>query len=525
MVPKINIGNVRTLARSEAFGNPRYVAFHLNTHNPLREIHGLRPAHALTAPAFPELSATRQPGPTNANWTDVCFHHSYQPLMGQKPEVSAYRFSTYNFTPALARQLEFIDPHFLRQLKAANDLSCHDQRGHGGAIASGFDHAILPLAAVSDRDIQIKWGIEHFKHTFGRDPEGFWAPEAALSDDVLAALASNGIKFTIVSPWQVDTVNGKNPIWTQDSCPVMDFGVPYKITTSAGSSIYAFVYNRYLSQDLAFTDFLDLRNGDLLAKRLNEHLMCNTSITCASDTETFGHHKAGGAATLLDYYSKAAEYNHRPVNYAFLLAQALSSNKEIATLGIKSPSSWSCPHGVGRWESDCGCANDNPWRGALRQALNGLAARADAIFDEAAKKLVKDIGGSKIRYIDVLLGKLSFEDFISQESGGKKISGPQLKMLSAVFDSLVPRQGMFVSCGWFFHGMGLEAGICLGQAADMISRLSELDGGLEDQFLCELGGIFNSAGFGDRGQCETAAGQYELTKTEHAYWTEKLAAQ
>ena len=521
---KSTIGSVRTIARNEAFGNPRNVSFHLNTHNPLRAIHGLRPPHTLEAPAMPELSATRQPGPTNANWTDVCFHHSYRPLMGQKPEASAYRFSTYNFTPALVRQLEFIDPRFLHKLKAANDLSCHDQNGHGGAIASGFDHAILPLAAGSDCDIQIKWGIEHFKSTFGRDPEGFWAPEAALSNDVLAKLASNGIKFTIISPWQVDTINEEHPFWTQDGCPAMDFGIPYKIATSDGAIIYAFVYNRYLSQDLAFTDFLESRSGDPLARRLNEHLKCNSAITCASDTETFGHHKAGGVATLLDYFSKAAEYNHRPVNYAFLLAQAIASGKDIPSLGIKSPSSWSCPHGVGRWDNDCGCANNNPWRGDFRKALNYLAGKYDDIFLNTARNFMPDPEGAKLRYIDVLLGKKTFGDFITEETTGKTLQEKTLNDLSAVFDGLVPRQGMFVSCGWFFHGMGLETGICLGQAADMISRLGTLAPGLEDDFLCILGGIYNSPGFSERGQCETAAGQYELTKKEQEYWKEKLSS-
>lgn len=526
MSTNVTIGNIRTLAKKEAFGNPRSVAFHLNTHNPLRSVYSLRPPHTLDAPAFPELSATRQPGPTNANWTDVCHHYSYLPLMARGPRESAYRYVTYNFTPALLRQLAFSEPGFLKNLQRADGFSVKDQNGHGGAIASGFDHAILPLAAGSDAEIQIKWGIEHFKCTFGRPPEGFWAPEAAVSSEVVDRLAKNGIKFTILSPWQVETINGTSPGWTGDGYPMMDFGIPYKIETSSGKDIYAFVYNRYLSQELAFTEFLNCRNGRNLAERLNDHLKCNTAITCASDTETFGHHKKGGVATLLSYLATAAEYNHRPVNLAFLLDQALSSNIEIPVLGIKSPSSWSCEHGVGRWSSDCRCPDntDNPWRGPLRDALNFLAEKADHIFSEAADGTIKDPEGSKIRYIDVLLGRMSFDDFITRESGNEKVSSRTLGRLSAVFDGLVPKQGMFVSCGWFFHGMGLETGICLGQAGDLISRLGELAPGLEDEFLCRLGGIYNSAGFQGRGQCETAAGQYNLSKQEQAEWAEKISA-
>ncbi|MFA5104012.1 MAG: DUF3536 domain-containing protein [Candidatus Margulisiibacteriota bacterium] len=520
------IRNVRTLARREAFGNPRNIAFHLNTHNPLRAVFSLRPPHTLITIPFPELSATRQPGPTNANWTDVCYHQSYSSLMARGPKESAYRYSTYSFTPALVRQLEFIDPKFLRQLKAADDLSAHDLKGRGGAIASGFDHTILPLGINIDRAIQIKWSIEHFKHTFGRKPEGFWAPEAAVSNEVMSSLANNGIKFTILSPWQVETINGEPPLRTGEGSPVIDFGIPYKIATRDGKVIHAFVYNRYLSQELAFTDFLESGDGNRLATRLNEHLMCNAAIACALDTETLGLHKRGGVATYLDYLSKAAQYNHRPVNFAFLLDQTLSSGIPIPTLGIKSPSSWSCEHGVERWRSDCRCPDntDNPWRTAFREALNFLAERADSIFCKTTERLISDQEGAKLRYIDVLLGKKTFDTFISEETGGKRLTKKTLNELSAVFDGLVPRQGMFVSCGWFFHGMGLETGICLGQAADLIARLEDLASGLEEEFLCKLGGIYNSAGFRERGQCETAADQYNLTKQEQAYWAQRISA-
>lgn len=522
-----NINTVRNLATSEAFGTPRPVALHLNTHNPLRAVYSLRPAHTLSDIALPELSATRQPGPPNVNWTDVCYHYSYKALMSSGPRESAYRHVTYNFTPALVRQLEFIDPQFLEKLRATDERSAKDQDGHGGAIASGFDHAILPLGIGSDPEIQIKWGIEHFRHTFARQPEGFWAPEAAVSNEVMGLLAKHGIKFTILSPWQVETVNGKSPQWTGEGYPVMDFGIPYKVTTPNGDTIFAFIYNRYLSQELAFTDFLNSGDGHSLARKINDHLTCNSAVTCASDTETFGLHKKGGVATLLRYLGAASEFNHKPVNFAFLLDQALSSGTPIPTLGIKSPSSWSCEHGIERWTSNCSCPDhtDNPWREAFRKALNFLAAKYDDIFEKTARQFIPDLEGAKLRYIDVLLGKKTFNDFIAEEiRGGQRPTGTSLNALSAGFDGLVPRQGMFVSCGWFFHGMGLETGICLGQAADLINRLGALAPGLEKEFECMLGGIYNSAGFRERGQCETAADQYNLTKKEQAYWAEKISA-
>jgi len=447
--------------------------------------------------------------------------------MGRNPKESAYRCSTYNFTPALVRQLEFMDPHFLENLRKADEWSAKDQNGHGGAIASGFDHAILPLGKGSDPEIQITWGIEHFRHTFGRAPEGFWAPEAAVSSEVLGSLAKHGIKFTILSPWQVERINGENPQWTGEGYPVMDFGIPYKIDLPDTQGLYAFVYNRYLSQELAFTDFLNSGDGHGLAEKITAHLNCNSAVTCASDTETFGLHKKGGIVTLLRYLAYAREFNHRPVNLAFLLDQALNSEKDIPALSIKSPSSWSCEHGVERWTANCGCPDhtDNPWREAFREALNFLAAKYDDIFEKTARRFIPDLEGAKLRYIDVLLGKKTFDNFIAEETiGRQRPAGRSLSDLSAIFDGLVPRQGMFVSCGWFFHGMGLETGICLGQAGDLIARLGALAPGLEEEFRCMLGGIYNSAGFRERGQCETAADQYDLTKREQSYWAEKISA-
>ena len=65
---------------------------------------------------------------------------------------------------------------------------------------------ILPLANDRDKQTQVKWGIEDFKHRFKREPEGMWLPETAVSVDSLEALAVNNIQFTILSPYQANKV-------------------------------------------------------------------------------------------------------------------------------------------------------------------------------------------------------------------------------------------------------------------------------------------------------------------------------
>src|SRR5262245_66314859 len=74
------------------------------------------------------------------------------------------------------------------------------------AIAQAYGHAILPLCNDRDLRTQIRWGLADFRHRFGRPAEGLWLPETAVDDRVLAALAEEGVGFTIVAPNQITAV-------------------------------------------------------------------------------------------------------------------------------------------------------------------------------------------------------------------------------------------------------------------------------------------------------------------------------
>src|SRR5690606_3774146 len=76
----------------------------------------------------------------------------------------------------------------------------------GRAIAQAYGHAILPLCNDRDLRTQIRWGLADFRHRFGREPAGMWLPETAVDERVLAALAEEGVGFTILAPHQVAAV-------------------------------------------------------------------------------------------------------------------------------------------------------------------------------------------------------------------------------------------------------------------------------------------------------------------------------
>ena len=77
-----------------------------------------------------------------------------------------------------------------------------DRAGHRG-IAQAYGHAILPLCNDQDLRTQVRWGLADFRHRFGREPEGMWLPETAVDERVLAVLAEEGVRFTILAPGQV----------------------------------------------------------------------------------------------------------------------------------------------------------------------------------------------------------------------------------------------------------------------------------------------------------------------------------
>ncbi len=93
--------------------------------------------------------------------------------------------------------------------------------GHLTLLASAATHALLPVLATDEmRRLQIALGIAEHVRAFGDRPAGFWLPECGYGAGVDAALADEGIKYTILEAHGIaGGLPGGTPAGEAISCP------------------------------------------------------------------------------------------------------------------------------------------------------------------------------------------------------------------------------------------------------------------------------------------------------------------
>jgi hypothetical protein len=362
--------------------------------------------------------------------------------------VNNYSLMSFDLGPTLAVWLEQHHPDVLERIVEAD-------RAHGTAIAHPFHHSILPLATAADARTEIRWGIAEFRHRFGRVPAGFWLPETALDDAVLAMLVEEGVSFTIVAPTQL---------------AVAPAAVPARWHHPDGRGIDLVVYDGELAQQLAFG--MSGLNAQALLDEFARHRVAPL-VVAATDGETFGHHHP---------------FTERAVAYAFAV---LAKRAGIATGSLADrlgevvdrqharviPSAWSCAHGLDRWRRDCGCTTggelgwNQQWRAPLRAALERLRDHAHSAFETLGASVFNDPWAARDDYVGVLLDPHSVEAFAAKHLRGDADLVRALTLLEMQRHALA----MFTSCGWFFSDLaGLEAVQNLRYAARCFDLLVEL---------------------------------------------------
>ncbi|HXB75775.1 MAG TPA: DUF3536 domain-containing protein [Candidatus Acidoferrales bacterium] len=405
--------------------------------------------------------------------------------------VNNYARISFNFGPTLMSWLKTTDRDTHRSILEGDKESATRFSGHGSAIAQAYSHMIMPLANSRDKLTQIVWGIQDFRHHFGRAPEGMWLPETAVDLESLDLMAQQGIKFTILSPNQAARVRRiSTRQWQDVGGGRIDPTMPYRVRLRSQRSIAVFFYDGPIAHGVAFEGLLD--NGERFAQRLAEGFSDKRSwpeiVNIATDGETYGHHHHYGEMALtyaLDYIQskELAEVT----NYG----RYLEMHPPTHDVEIFENTSWSCVHGIERWRSDCGCNSgragwNQAWRAPLREAMDRVRDSLAIHFEESAGKLLRDPWAARNDYVQVLLDRSepSVCRFLRRHAT-HELTQPEataaLKLLELQRHAML----MYTSCGWFFDEIsGLETVQVIQYAGRAIQLAQELWGdGVKDAFL------------------------------------------
>lgn len=380
--------------------------------------------------------------------------------------VNNYEYMSFNFGPTLLSWMEEYAPAAYERIIKADINSRKLHNGHGNALAQVYNHMIMPLANERDKQTQVIWGKKDFEYRFGREPEGMWLAETAVDDDTLRVLAENGIKFTILSPYQAKSIRKEGEDnWQDVSWGNIDPARSYRyyIKSAPGKFIDLFFYDGAISKSVAFDELL--RDGNKFIKRLEDGISTQRNypqlVNIATDGESYGHHtKFGDMALSYAMKLKVRDAGFIVTNYA----EYLDKYRSDWEVDIKPVSSWSCFHGVGRWSDNCGCSTgghpgwNQKWRKPLRDALDYLRDETISIFKKCGKKYYLNPELARNNYINVILDRSessvkSFQDeyFMPDLSDDDKVRAMELLEIQ--------RQAMlmYTSCGWFFSEIsGIE---------------------------------------------------------------------
>lgn len=408
--------------------------------------------------------------------------------------VNNYEHMSFNFGPTLLSWMEHFAPLTYERIIKADIESVSEHSGHGNAMAQVYNHIIMPLANENDKQTQIKWGIRDFEYRFGRKPEGMWLAETAVDDETLKFLEENGIKFTVLSPYQALKFRQEgDKDWQDVSWGNIDPARSYRyyIKSAPGKFIDLFFYDGAISRSVAFDELL--KDGNKFIKRLKEGISdCRDYpqlINIATDGESYGHHtKFGDMALSYVLKIRAKDEGFKITNYAEYLDK-YRSNCEV---DIKQASSWSCFHGVGRWKEDCGCSTgghpgwNQKWRKPLRDALDYLRDELIVVFENEGQKYFDNVWNVRNKYINVILDrnemnvkKFQQENFKPDLTDDDKVHAMELLEIQ--------RQAMlmYTSCGWFFSEIsGIETVQIMKYAARAMQLASRFTSkNLEEKFL------------------------------------------
>jgi len=459
------------------------------------------------------------------DWNERIHFECYRPnsavtfsSSGQTRAINNYAHISFNFGPTLLSWLEQHHRDTYNRIIEADRKSSARNDGHGNAIAQAYGHAILPLCNERDLRTQIRWGLADFRYRFGREAEAMWLPETACNERVLDALIEEGMRYVILARHQARVYGTANEPGSPRAQPAsrggsernqlgtnelngiaaddLDPSIPYLYSNCHDDgAIAVFLYDGPTSRATAFEHLLkssrDLVDAFVLA--VGNRPMLNI----ATDGETYGHHFKFGDLCLAHALTREAPgRGFKLTNYGEYLDQY---PPEVAVEINSGPdgqgTSWSCPHGIGRWARDCGCRTggesdwNQAWRKPLRAALDYLRDENIGPFEATRGKLFTFPWLTRDESISLILDPRRSREHFLFEHAGRWLSSDERWRALTHLELQRMLLLMYTSCGWFFNDIsGIETTQILKYAARAMDLMDQLGlPSVRDEFLAILG--------------------------------------
>jgi len=345
---------------------------------------------------------------------------------------------SWDLGPTLGSWLATADPTTQRAFAAA--------AAGGNAMAQAFHHSILPLASAADRQTEIRWGLREFEIRFGRRPSGLWLPETAVDLPTLRIAAQEGVRYTILAPWQAAE-------------PAIDTRRPYRVEVGEGLSVVVVFYDAGLSTSVSFepeaTSDADRFARERVAARLGGGDVPGGQpplALIASDGELYGHHQQFRdlfLQRLLAPEPGSADRGFDVVRLADAIAEEPGTPYPV--IRIADRTSWSCHHGVLRWYAECADAADGRWKGPLRAAFERLAGGIDDATEAAFHALpgTPDPWTLRDAWVDVVAGATTADAFVAEHAPSVGSEADRGRIVSFL-EAQRWRLAMFASDGWYW---------------------------------------------------------------------------
>jgi len=205
------------------------------------------------------------------NWNDRIFANCYLPntQLGNFQKISFDIWSDFV-------EMDVGETQFDLQANHRAGKQCFQIAGSqqwDGIALQSYNPAFGVPGGQTNTDF---WGLKDFEHTFGHKADGMWLPETAADQETLELLAANGVKFTILAPWQAEGLR--------------DPASPALIKTSNGN-LAGFFYQKEISTAVSFNPKAT-ENADTFARDvvmpLFQDKQTNQLMIIASDGEYTG---------------------------------------------------------------------------------------------------------------------------------------------------------------------------------------------------------------------------------------------